>query len=223
MHITSLGRAGIAALAPMALAGAASAHNHVTVDTVSGAFGDQILIRAGYLATESAFSIAGGRLLYNGSIATYVVGKQLSQPGSLDGAYFSPDILLTSDFFYATGRLNGGNFRWELASVAAVSGGGGTVGWGTFGLDGTFESLAASDAATRMGRSYDTLAGYHEHEQAAYFTAPGTYDVTFIAWDSNGRYADSAPLTVRFDVVPAPGAIAAIAVAGLAGVRRRRS
>jgi len=60
MHITSLGRAGIAALAPMALAGAASAHNHVTVDTVSGAFGDQILIRAGYLATESSFSIAGG-------------------------------------------------------------------------------------------------------------------------------------------------------------------
>jgi MYXO-CTERM domain-containing protein len=47
--------------------------------------------------------------------------------------------------------------------------------------------------------------------------------VTLIAWDSNGRYADSAPLTVRFDVVPAPGAIAAIAVACLAGVRRRRS
>ena len=161
MHITSLGRAGIAALAPMALAGAASAHNHVTVDTVSGAFGDQILIRAGYLATESSFSISGGRLLYNGSIATYVVGKQLSQPGALDGAYFSQDLLLTSDFFYATGRLNGGNFRWELASVTALSGAG-TVGWGEFDHDGVFSSLASSDAGTRLGRSYDTLAGYHE-------------------------------------------------------------
>ena len=223
MHTNSIGGAAMSALAVLTLASAAGAHNHITVDTVSGAFGDQILIRAGYLATETSFSVSGGRLLYNGSVATYVVGEQLSQPGALNGAYFSQDILLTSDFFYATGRLNGGNFRWELASVAAVSGGGGTVGWGEFGLDGTFESLAASDAATRMGRSYDTLAGYHEHEQAAYFTAPGTYDVTFIAWDSNGRYADSAPLTVRFDVVPAPGAIAAIAVAGLAGVRRRRS
>lgn len=222
MHISSFGRAGSAALASLALAGVASAHNHVTVDTVSGAFGDQVLIRAGYLATETSFSVSGGRLMYNGSIATYVVGKQLSQPGALDGAYFSQDILLTSDFFYATGRLNGGNFRWELASVTALSGGG-TVGWGQFDHDGAFSSLASSDSGTRLGRSYDTLAGYHEHEQAAYFTAPGTYDVTFIAWDSNGRYADSAPLTVRFDVVPAPGALATLVATGLARSRRRRS
>jgi hypothetical protein len=222
MHIKSIGGAAMSVLAVLTLASAAGAHNHVTVDTVSGAFGDQILIRAGYLATETSFSVSGGRLLYNGSVATYVVGEQLSQPGALDGAYFSQDILLTSDFFYATGRLNGGNFRWELASVTALSGAG-TVGWGEFDHDGVFSSLASSDAGTRLGRSYDTLAGYHEHEQAAYFTAPGTYDVTFVAWDSNGRYADSAPLTVRFEVVPAPGAIALLAVAGIGASRRRRS
>jgi hypothetical protein len=222
MHIKSLSGAAMSALAVLTLASAAGAHNHITVDTVSGAFGDQILIRAGYLATETSFSVSGGRLLYNGSAATYVVGEQLSQPGALNGAYFSQDILLTSDFFYATGRLNGGNFRWELASVTALSGAG-TVGWGEFDHDGVFSSLASSDAGTRLGRSYDTLAGYHEHEQAAYFTAPGTYDVTFVAWDSNGRYADSAPLTVRFEVVPAPGAIALLAVAGIGASRRRRS
>lgn len=222
MHIKSFGGAAMSALAVLTLASAAGAHNHITVDTVSGAFGDQILIRAGYLATETSFSVSGGRLLYNGSVATYVVGEQLSQPGALNGAYFSQDILLTSDFFYATGRLNGGNFRWELASVTALSGAG-TVGWGQFDHDGVFSSLASSDAGTRLGRSYDTLAGYHEHEQAAYFTAPGTYDVTFVAWDSNGRYADSAPLTVRFEVVPAPGAIALLAVAGIGASRRRRS
>jgi hypothetical protein len=222
MHIKSFGGAAMSALAVLTLASAAGAHNHITVDTVSGAFGDQILIRAGYLATETSFSVSGGRLMYNGSIATYVVGEQLSQPGALNGAYFSQDILLTSDFFYATGRLNGGNFRWELASVTALSGSG-TAGWGQFGPDGAFSSLASSDAGTRLGRSYDTLAGYHEHEQAAYFTAPGTYDVTFVAWDSNGRYADSAPLTVRFEVVPAPGAIALLAVAGIGASRRRRS
>jgi hypothetical protein len=222
MHIKSFGGAAMSALAVLTLASAAGAHNHVTVDTVSGAFGDQILIRAGYLATETSFSVSGGRLMYNGSVATYVVGEQLSQPGALNGAYFSQDILLTSDFFYATGRLNGGNFRWELASVTALSGAG-TVGWGEFDHDGVFSSLASSDAGTRLGRSYDTLAGYHEHEQAAYFTAPGTYDVTFVAWDSNGRYADSAPLTVRFEVVPAPGAIALLAVAGIGASRRRRT
>lgn len=222
MHIKSFGGAAMSALAVLTLASAAGAHNHITVDTVSGAFGDQILIRAGYLATETSFSVSGGRLMYNGSVATYVVGEQLSQPGALNGAYFSQDILLTSDFFYATGRLNGGNFRWELASVTALSGAG-TVGWGEFDHDGVFSSLASSDAGTRLGRSYDTLAGYHEHEQAAYFTAPGTYDVTFVAWDSNGRYADSAPLTVRFEVVPAPGAIALLAVAGIGASRRRRT
>jgi hypothetical protein len=222
MHIKSFGGAAMSALAVLTLASAAGAHNHLTVDTVSGAFGDRILIRAGYLATETSFSVSGGRLMYNGSVATYVVGEQLSQPGALDGAYFSQDILLTSDFFYATGRLNGGNFRWELASVTALSGAG-TVGWGEFDHDGVFSSLASSDAGTRLGRSYDTLAGYHEHEQAAYFTDPGTYDVTFVAWDSNGRYADSAPLTVRFEVVPAPGAIALLAVAGIGASRRRRS
>jgi hypothetical protein len=207
----------------IALAAPAHAHFHMTVDTLYGAAGDPIRIRAGYLATEGALTIADGRLLYNGSIATFTVGERLAQPGPLDGAWYSQDLLLTSDFYFATGRLAGGNFRWEIASVAVLSGTAGTVGWGEFDHDGMFAGMASNSAGSRIGRSYDTLAGYHEHEQAAYFTAVGTYDVTVIAWDSNGRYADSAPVTIRFAVVPAPGAIAAIAIVGACGMRRRRS
>jgi hypothetical protein len=175
----------------------------MTVDTLSGAAGDPIRIRAGYLATEGAITIADGRLLYNGSIATFTVGERLTQPGPLHGAWLSQDLVLTSDFFFATGRLAGGNFRWEIASVAVLSGTAGTVGWGEFDHDGVFAGLASSAASSRIGRSYDTLAGYHEHEQAAFFTAAGRYDVTLIAWDSNGRFADSAPVTIRFEVLPA--------------------
>jgi hypothetical protein len=175
----------------------------MTVDTLSGAAGDPIRIRAGYLATEGAITIADGRLLYNGSIATLTVGERLTQPGPLNGAWLSQDLVLTSDFFFATGRLAGGNFRWEIASVAVLSGTAGTVGWGEFDHDGVFAGLASSAASSRIGRSYDTLAGYHEHEQAAFFTAAGRYDVTLIAWDSNGRFADSAPVTIRFEVLPA--------------------
>jgi hypothetical protein len=175
----------------------------MTVDTLSGAAGDPIRIRAGYLATEGAITIADGRLLYNGSIATFTVGERLTQPGPLNGAWLSQDLVLTSDFFFATGRLAGGNFRWEIASVAVLSGTAGTVGWGEFDHDGVFAGLASSAASSRIGRSYDTLAGYHEHEQAAFFTAAGRYDVTLIAWDSNGRFADSAPVTIRFEVLPA--------------------
>jgi hypothetical protein len=175
----------------------------MTVDTLSGAAGDPIRIRAGSLATEGAITIADGRLLYNGSIATFTVGERLTQPGPLNGAWLSQDLVLTSDFFFATGRLAGGNFRWEIASVAVLSGTAGTVGWGEFDHDGVFAGLASSAASSRIGRSYDTLAGYHEHEQAAFFTAAGRYDVTLIAWDSNGRFADSAPVTIRFEVLPA--------------------
>jgi uncharacterized protein (TIGR03382 family) len=66
------------------------------------------------------------------------------------------------------------------------------------------------------------MAGDHNHEQAYAFSAVGTYDVTFSVWDSNGRYADAAPLTVRFEVIPAPGVLALAGAAGSVRNRRRR-
>ncbi len=205
-----------------ALAGAASAHNHVTVDTTGGAAGDRITIRAGYYPAESAYSIdSGGRLLLNGAPAVYSVTEPLSQSGPLSGWIAGDEILLTSDFYFATGRLDGGEFKYELAGIAALSGGPGVIAWGEFGTGG-FVAAATSDASTRALRSFDVGVAGHNHEQGCAFSAPGLYDVTLIAWDGNGRYADSNPITVRFDVVPAPPA-AALALAAIpASLSRRR-
>ena len=54
----------------------AHAHNHIGVDTQSGLFGDPIIVKAGYLANESIFSVSAGRLMYGGAIATYQVSQQ---------------------------------------------------------------------------------------------------------------------------------------------------
>ena len=201
----------------------AHAHSHIGVDTQSGLFGDPIIVKAGYLANESIFSVSAGRLMYGGAIATYQVSQQLDQPGAHNGAYYGDDLFLTSDFYYATGRLNGGNFQWEIASVTPLSGGAGQLRWGAFDAGLTaFTASAFSESVTRLGRSFDSLVGDHNHEQAYAFTAAGTYDVTFVVWDSNGRYADSAPLTVRFDVIPAPGAFALVGLGCIKCARRRR-
>lgn len=212
------------ALAFVALAGQALAqHNHMTVDTIPGSPQNQILIRAGYLPAESSYSISAGRLLQSADIKVYDVVDELAQAGALNGWLAGDELLLTSDFYFATGRLDGGNFMWELSSVNALSGGPGTLVWGDFDLSGEFTALADSSAATRVGRSFDTMIAGHDHEQGYAFSAPGLYDVTFIAWDSNGVYADSTPVTVRFDVVPAPGAAALLGLGGLLAARRRRA
>jgi hypothetical protein len=202
--------------------GSARAHNHVTVDTVSGAAGDQILVRAGYLPAESSYTISGGRLLQFGEIKVYDVSEQLAAGGPLEGWFAGDELLLTSDFYFATGRLEGGNFMWELADVTPLAGGPGTFVWGEFHMPGELEPLAESDADTRLERSFDSGAGGHSHEQGYAFSSPGLYDVTFVVWDSNGRYADADPFTVRFEVVPAPGAGAVLGLGGLLAARRRR-
>ncbi|NBQ16216.1 MAG: hypothetical protein EBU31_16795, partial [Proteobacteria bacterium] len=63
MHISTRLGAPIAILVASMATGRAFAHNHLTVDTRAGAFGDPITVKAGYLGNESMFSISGGRLL----------------------------------------------------------------------------------------------------------------------------------------------------------------
>jgi hypothetical protein len=71
MHISTRFGAPIAILVASTSTGVAFGHNHLTVDTRAGAFGDPITVKAGYLGNESMFSIASGRLLYNGTMAVY--------------------------------------------------------------------------------------------------------------------------------------------------------
>ncbi|MFN9975815.1 MAG: hypothetical protein ACK58T_38580, partial [Phycisphaerae bacterium] len=108
-----------------------------------------------------------------------------------------------SDYFYLTGRLEGGDFRWEIASIVPVIAGSTRVNWGAFDEFGAFGVMAASDGATRLLRSFSTPAGDHNHDQAYGFEAAGLYDVTFIAWDASGKFVDAEPLTVRFRAGPA--------------------
>ncbi|MFN9977229.1 MAG: hypothetical protein ACK58T_45735, partial [Phycisphaerae bacterium] len=89
----------MATLAVAALASAAAAHNHVTVDTASGSFGERILVKAGYYPTEGAFAISGGRLMKNGLKACYDLPETVVD-GPLAGWFGGDEVLLTSDYFY---------------------------------------------------------------------------------------------------------------------------
>lgn len=191
----------VAALAFASLAATALAHNHITVDSVAGSPQRQIVVRVGYYPTETSYTLQSGRVYYNAAPALYDVSQVLPS-GPVAGWYAGDEILLTSDFYAATGRLDGGDFRWEITSVANVdTGQPGQMVWGDFG-DATGELIpsAASDGATRDARSFAVGFGSHDHDQGYAFSAAGTYDVTLVAWDANGLYADSAPVTIRFQV-----------------------
>ncbi len=189
----------IALAAPLAR----GAHNHLTVDTTAG----QCVIRAGYLAGETAYTISAGRLLKSGQIAVYNLTNKLTT-GPLTGWYASNEVLLTSDFYFATGRLDNGDFGWELAAVTPVSGTpptGSLAAWGVFDSGtGAFIPSGVSNGASRPARSFGTPPGDHNHAQGYAFSTYGVYDLTFIVWDANSVYTDSTPVTVRFNVVPPP-------------------
>lgn len=223
----SLGSRFVVIAIAACVASPATADNHLTVDTSTGHQGDKITIKAGYYFSESDYAIQWGRLLKSGEIVTYEVSTPLAGSGDSTGWFSGFELLVTSDFYFASGRLSGGNFQYELASINALSGGHGEAAWGDFDDEGgvePFGAIALSGGATRLGRSFDVGIGGHDELQGYAFSAPGLYDVTFIAWDSNGVYADSDPLTVRFNVIPASPSISAMTfLVPILGRRRRRS
>lgn len=203
------------AAAGLALSASAQDHNHLTVNTD----GSAISIVAGYLASETNFAFdAQGRLTHDGEIFVYHVED-------LDaGLYFGETATLTSDFFAATGNLDGGDFRYEILAITPLDGGSATnalLGFSEHG-SGHFDPAADFSALTRADRSFAVGFAGHPEDQAAAFNAPGLYDLTLVAWDANGLYADSSPISLRYNVIPAPASAAIMGLAGLAGVRRRR-
>lgn len=189
------------ALAVGALASMSLGHNHLTVDTATGSPGDSILIKAGYYPAESQFSISGGRLLQGGQTAVYALNARLQQPGPWHDFFAGDEVLLTSDFYFFTNRLAGGDFMWEIVSVVEVDHAHSSqMVWGQFDEFGAFTALADSTATTRLARSFNTPGGDHNHDQAYAFQEAGLFDVTLVAWDNNNIYTDSAPLTIRFQV-----------------------
>lgn len=204
----------LAALAPAALA---QDHGHMTVDTASGTPGDQIIIST--YPTETNFSIVGGVLHRAGVPAVFDL-TDWQPSGSFQGWFLGQTMTLTADFFAATGRLDGGNFAFEVAGLTPEGG----AGPGRFAMvsqHGTdFELEADSDGATRADRTWIIGFNTHPHGQRTMLQGSGLYRVDLVAWDTNGVYTDSAPVSFYVQT-PAPGALATLG-GGLALVSRRR-
>jgi hypothetical protein len=198
MEIHMLRIKTIAAGAVLACASLASAHNHLTVDTVATPDGPKIIIRAGYYPSEPGYAIDSlGRLSLNNQPVVIDLPDLLSQGGEFEGVAASTDLVLTSDYFFITGRLDGGNFMWEIAKVLPVDGGFARVTWGDFDESYIYAPAARSGSFDRTLRSFDTQVGGHNHDQGFTIGGSGEYEITLIAWDSNGVYLDSDPVTVR--------------------------
>ncbi len=180
----------------LALTASAQDHFHMTVDTAGVMGVPTTLIRAGYLGNEAAFTVVDGRLMYNGEIAVVLIEDQIPS-GTYAGYFGGQQIVLTSDFYFSTGRLTGGNFNYELADVTRLAGPDARVVWVHTSGPGVYALQADSEGATQAARSYNVGIGGHQHTQLLFVQNEGLYDVTFVGWDSNGLYASSEPVTVR--------------------------
>lgn len=200
------------------LAGAASAqhHHHLSINTD----GTTASIEAGYFASETDWSIdTNGYVNFQNSVNVYHTHD------THGGFSFGNTATITSDFYAATGNLDGGDFYYELVSLTPVSGGSATKaiwGFADHGGGHGFDIDGSLDGATRIERSFGVGVGNHPHGQVTGINGTGIYDLTIVAWDANGVYADSAPVTLRINAVPAPAAAALLGVAGLTAARRRR-
>jgi len=185
------------AVAALSMTAGALAHNHMTIDTVAGQKGDQILITVGYLDNESDWSIdERGRLLHKGEISVYELASTIEVEGPLHGWLAGDPLVLTSDYFVGTGRLDGGDFQFEIVRIIEVAAHEPDYVLGV-SHDGELHVRARATGATREERSFGVGAGGHEHGQFMAIEAGGLFDVVLRAWDANGRYADSADVTFR--------------------------
>ena len=183
-------------------------HGHVTVDTATGSPGDRIVTRAGYLPAEANREVApDGTLLQDGVPWRMSLLAPMGAANAFQGWFAATDLTLTSDFFFATGRLDGGDFRFELAHAerldgSAAGGPGAAIGWAVVGAGGSLSNVARTDAGTRMSRSFSVGIGGHVHGQYVFGESPGVYRLTLVAWDANGVYLDAAPVTLEVQVGP---------------------
>lgn len=188
----------------LSLTSIVQAHNHITVDTASGTPGDQIVIRAGFLGDETSYSIIDGAISFDGTPITYDLVEEVTEPGFV-GWLGGDELVLTSDFYFGTGRLEGGDFYFEIAGVSQVTKGAQPVqfAWGEV-KGASLNFTATSSAASRLERSFGVGNGKHAHGQVFAIDTPGEYEITLIAWDATGTYTDSAPVTFRVNAVPPP-------------------
>lgn len=192
-------RSGVAfGVAAAVLAGGVWAdEGHLTLDTPTGEAGEALMIVAGYLPPEDHFSIGpDGRLMHDGEILTIRLYDNSVFDGFVD---WNMDVgmTLTSDFFSLSGRLDGGDFSYEITDVATIVGAViPTAGWISV-EGGEVQVSARSDGASRAERSFHVGFDGHPEGQFMLVDKRGLYDVTIQAWDANAVYADSSPVIIR--------------------------
>lgn len=217
----------IVTLAALTAAASADVHTHVGILGTDHGQGPALEIRAGYLASETDYSINDQRQLLFGTQRAEISGSTTAADGPF-AAWFAIDVgnvNPTADFFAST--LTGADTYYELVSAVAIDGSGSTSALGFFSPahDEGEEDIAASSAAANLaGRSVHIPVGEHLHGYTYYLRDAGTYEVTLRAYDANGVFASDALSEVRFLVtaVPAPASVGVLGLAGLAAARRRR-
>lgn len=212
-----------------AIAATASAdtHTHIGIFGTDHGSGPALEIRAGYLASESDYSIDDQRNLMFGDERAEISGSSLATDGPFAG-WFQIDIgniNPTADFFAST--LTGADTHYEIVSAIAADGSGtdGALGFHYHAHHGDEDITASSDASDLAGRSIPMPAGTHLHGYSYYLRDAGTYEITLRAYDANGVFSSDGLSEVRFLVsaVPTPGALGVLAAGGLIASRRRRA
>ena len=185
-----LGVAGLAVGLSAAIA--AAEHIHVTVDTQDG----QVKIVIGYLFGEESYFIDAEGWMRKDDAYYTITCDHPWQGEPYNGLPIAVEqMTLTSDYYTSTGRLDGGHYLYEMASVVPVDGDpNAAVIWAEEQTGDFLSRIADSSGATRDKRSFELGFAGHIHNQRQLLDTPGLYEVTLIAWDSNGVYADSEPV-----------------------------
>ena len=192
----------IASVLAAACTALALGHGHVGVTTKSGTPGEQVQVAVGYLPEEADHFIDRNRQLMDGKTPWRIYAPAtIALPGSFDGWYEGEALTLCSDYFYSSGTLAGGDFRFELVGVEMLDGdpAKAPLVWAVHHETG-LEMIASTDGATREERSFAVGAGEHTHGQVVLCSTPGVYRLTLQAWDANGVYTDADPVTLEVQV-----------------------
>lgn len=237
-------------VAGLTSAAMAQSHGHITIGNTDGDFfapgsPPAAGVETYEIKTYTTESLTLGSASLIGSFTSQRVlshGEQLviklpytagtgSQPGlgnwggPFDGFYRNAGVTFATDFYttIAGGGENvGGDGQFEILEVIPLNGSPAAV----FGIGGgttlTFASnYAISDGSDQLLRSFQSGSGQHVHGQRLYLSEKGIYDVTLRAWDANGIYNDSTPITLTIQV-PEPASMSLLGLGSALLLARRR-
>ncbi len=180
------------------VAAARADHAHVTVDVEAG----KIKIVVGYLFGEESFHIdPDGWMRKDADVYTMTCDQEWWGEPYNGWPIAVEQMTLTADYFGSTGRLDGGHYWYELASVVPVDGDpNASLLWAQEQNGNFLTHIADSAGSSRSKRSFELGFLGHLHDQRQLINEPGLYEVTLIGWDSNGVYADSDPVRFYIEV-----------------------